>query len=241
MKLKWLRDFLFLILLLASKSWGSASSHQSDEESKLFNPDLLTMPEGCIQKKSVPCVVKSLSYQNIEMMAGFYVTVLKDSMVRIVQYEPLTLVPLKRGFKVEKSHLKLYVKDVKSDQSVALNKFPSFVYRTNDQIQFIDGQDFYQYNFNDKGFEKTLLDRIQFLQTIAPYYKNKEELKEEFSKISIIYNKSFKKDVVMQGRIMQRQIASLQEQKKKDQELQNKKKSEQLILQENLFKRTFGR
>lgn len=122
---------------------------------------------------------------------------------------------------------------------MAFKKFPSYADITKDQIEVIDGKDFYVYKFTDGEPERYLLDREPFLKKLSGFYNNIDELRAEYKYISPIYNKSFKQDVVLHKQILTRRIASVEEEKKQEAERQRRLRELQRKNKETFFKRTF--
>lgn len=200
----------------------------------IYNDEfIVSMPLGCLDDGTLPCVFKSTARQTI-VINDTRLTLLPQSVVKLIDSSPV-LEPLKGSFVIEKSTAKVHVK------SYELTQFPSYVTKTKDQVEIIDGRDFYFIKMQADEYEKTLLDKDEFVSKLARYYSNKQLLRSKLKEISIVYDRSFKNDLNLQRKIIQRKLASIEEDKKiaeqKKKEQEDKRKKEQKYF----FHRTFER
>lgn len=195
----------------------------------------VSMPMGCILDATLPCVFKSLKRQTLQL-GDMEITLLSGSVVKILSLDPIrALEPLQGGFIIDKSDKPIKIK------SHMLNVFPSYAVKTKDQVEVIDGKDFYTIKFNQDQQERVLLDKVDFVKKMALFFNNKQEFKIKLKEISAIYDKSFRNDIALQKQLIQRQIASI-EQKKQDEEDRRKiERDEKKKTQQYFFKRTFER
>jgi len=244
------RLLLFLIFLsldaYASEDNHSANienSHSRAAENKSvktqnvkFDEDnVVTMPLGCLKNSSYPCVFKSLNRQHMQIQ-DVKLTLLSGSVVKLVRVDPRPVFePLVGGFVVDQAKDKVFVK------TYELTQFPSYATKTKDQVEVIDGKDFYLIKFKNEDSEKVLLDKEDFVKKIAQFFTNKQHLRIKLKEISIVYEKSFRNDLAVQKKIIARKLASIEEEKKaqedKRKEIEEKRKKEQKYF----FQRTFER
>lgn len=194
--------------------------------------EIVSQPADCLIKKTVPCTFKSLSRQTISIDKTELV-VLKNAVIKITDFSSLNLEPVIGGFIVKASS------NTVSIQSIHLSKYPSYADKIKDQIEVIDGKDFYAYRLTEGESERYLLDREPFIKKLSGFYSNVAELRLEYKNISPIYNKSFKKDVALHKQIISRKIASIEEEKKLQAERSRQAHEEKKRNKQTFFKRTF--
>jgi hypothetical protein len=221
-----MKHFLFVILtVIASISFAGPIT--------LVIPDhIVSMPSDCLAKQSLPCTFKSLKHQNVKLNSVNFVF-LKNAVTKVNDFKNFNIEPIKGGFVIQKSKKEIAVRDVK------LSRFPSFVDYTKDQVEVVDGRDFYVYRVSDEGTEKFLYDRESFIKKLSGFYTNLAQFKAEYKSISPIYNNSFKKDVAVHKHIVSRKIASVEEQKRLEAEREKQIREQQRRNKQTFFKRTF--
>jgi len=206
----------------------SLSAHYDED-------NVVTMPMGCLNDGTLPCVFKSLTRQSLKLN-DVQLTLLSGSVVKLsdVRVRPV-FEPLKGGFIIEQAKGKVFIK------SYELSKFPSYASKTKDQVEVVDGKDFYLIKLQSEGLEKVLLDKDDFVKTLALYFNNKQTFRIKLKEISAIYEKSFRNDLDLQKKIIERKMASVEEAKQveldKQKAIEEKRKKEQKYF----FKRTFER
>ncbi len=194
--------------------------------------EIVSQPADCYVKQTLPCTIKSISrHKSVINQTSF--VFLKNAVVKITDFTQLNLEPVVGGFIVLGTKSAVHVK------GVPLTKFPSYADITKGQIEVIDGKDFYVFKFSDGETERYLLDREPFIKKLAGFYNSVDALKAEYKNISPIYNKSFKQDVAVHKQILNRRIASVEEQKKQEAERARRIREQQRKNKETFFKRTF--
>ncbi|AZZ36873.1 hypothetical protein CIK05_08745 [Bdellovibrio sp. qaytius] len=206
--------------------------HADPTVTNLNDDQIVSQPADCYLKQTLPCTFKSISRHKSVMNKTEFVF-LKNAVVKITDFANLNLEPIIGGFIVNSTKGKVSVK------GVPLTKFPSFADITKDQIEVVDGKDYFIFKFNEGETERYLLDREPFIKKLAGFYNNADQLKAEYKNISPIYNKSFKQDVAVHKRILSRGIASVEEQKKQEAERARRIREQQRKNKETFFKRTF--
>lgn len=199
---------------------------------ELKNDQIVSQPVNCISKKTLPCTFKAVSRHSAVIGQTEFVF-LKNAVVKVTDFTNFNLEPVVGGFIVTASKGEVSVK------TVPLSKFPSYADITKDQIEVIDGKDFYVYKFTEDEPEKYLLDREPFIKKLASFYNNVEGLKAEYKNISPIYNKSFKQDVADHKKTLTRKMASVEEEKKQEAKRQSVIRQQQRKNKETFYKRTF--
>lgn len=215
-------------MLISSKALAS-SSHAENQ-----NDQIVSQPSNCYVKQVLPCTFKSMSRHKAQLKNVEFVF-LKNAIIKITDFENLSLEPLVGGFIVTSAKDKVIVK------GITLSKFPSYADLTKDQVEVVDGQDFFVFKIKQGETERYLLDREPFIKKLAGFYNNIDQLKSDFKTISPIYDKSFKQDVVVQKRLLSRKIASVEEQKKQEDLRARQIREQQRKNKETFFKRTFVR
>lgn len=230
---------LSLVVLLSLTAYAGGHHGESHEEShddhkaaSVKSGQIVSQPSDCLAKQTLPCTFKSIARHKSAIGKTEFVF-LKNSVVKVLDFTKLNLEPVVGGFIITASKSPISVK------GVSLAKFPSYADITKDQVEVIDGKDFYAYKFTDGEPERYLLDREPFIKKLAGFYNNIESLKAEYKNISPIYNKSFKQDVVLHKKILTRRIASVEEEKKQEAERMKRIREEQRKNKETFFKRTF--
>lgn len=221
---------LCFVMLLSLSAY--ASSHGEKKASVVKDGEIVSQPSDCLVKQTLPCTFKSITRHKSSIGKTEFVF-LKNAVVKVLDFSHLNLEPVVGGFIVTASKSPISVK------GVPLTKFPSYADITKDQVEVIDGKDFYAYKFTDDEPERYLLDREPFIKKLAGFYNSIESLKAEYKNISPIYNKSFKQDVVLHKKILTRRIASVEEEKKQEAERLKRLREEQRKNKETFFKRTF--
>ena len=239
---------LVMLLSLTAYAGGHGDSHEEKHEEKHeakheeshddhkaagFKDDqIVSQPADCLTKQTLPCTFKSITRHKSAIGKTEFVF-LKNAVVKVLDFTKLNLEPVVGGFIITASKSPVSVK------GVPLAKFPSYADITKDQVEVIDGKDFYAYKFTEDEPERYLLDREPFIKKLAGFYNSVESLKSEYKNISPIYNKSFKQDVVLHKKILTRRIASVEEEKKQEAERMKRIREEQRKNKETFFKRTF--
>lgn len=254
-------SFLLLISLSAfgsghgeeSHEEKSESSHEAKHEAKheaepeeapldevsgnkvsAANDDqIVSQPAKCLAKKTVPCTFKSIS-RHAAIVGKTEFIFLKETVVRVTNFSTLTLEPVTGGFIVKTSKVPVTVK------GIPLTKFPSYADITKDQIEVIDGKDFFVFRVTEGEPERYLLDREPFIKKLAIFYKDLASLRAEYKNISPIYNESFKQGLADHKKTLTRKIASIEEEKKEEALRQRRIREQQRKNKEAFYKRTFN-
>ena len=221
-----------IITLLVLASFNVMASDEDSAVSNLNNDQIVSQPSDCYIKQSLPCTFKSIS-RHKSVMNNTEFVFLKNAVVKITDFTNLNLEPIVGGFIVTGAKGKVSVK------GIPLTQFPSYADTTKDQVEVVDGKDFFIFKFTEGETERYLLDREPFIKKLAAFYNNPEQLKADYKNISPIYNKSFKQDVVVHKRILSRRIASIEEQKKQEAARARQIREQQRKNKEIFFKRTF--
>ena len=239
-----------VLMSVTSLANEPAAEHASHDSAATHNPpkvkqlalsahydedNIVTMPMGCLNDGTLPCVFKSLTRQSLKLN-DVQLTLLSGAVVKLsdMTVRPV-FEPLKGGFVIEQAKGKVFIK------SYELSKFPSYASKTKDQVEVVDGKDFYLIKFQNEGMEKVLLDKDDFVKTLASYFNNKQTFRIKLKEISAIYEKSFRNDLDLQKKIIERKMASVEEAKQveidKQKAIEEKRKKEQKYF----FQRTFER
>lgn len=232
---------VFVMFLASLNIYASDASHETSREEDQVTEKvpaaakdqlIVSQPAGCLIHKSVPCTFKSLARRVVRIGSAEFVF-LKGAVVKIEEFAPLTIEPLVSGFIILSS------RDPISVKGVSLSQFPSYADTTKDQIEVIDGKDFFVFRITSDEPERYLLDREPFIKKLASFYTNVNSLRADYKNISPIYNKSFKQDLADHKKTLTRKIASLEEQKEEEAKRQRRIREQQRKNKEIFFKRTF--
>jgi hypothetical protein len=205
----------------------------ASEKAVLKNDQIVSQPSNCHVKQTLPCTFKSISRHRSNVGKTEFVF-LKNTVVKVTDFTNLNLEPIVGGFIITGSKASVSVK------GVSLTKFPSYAdITTKDQIEVVDGKDFYVYKFTVGEPERYLLDREPFIKKLASFYTNVDSLRAEYKNISPIYNKSFKLDVASHTKTLTRKMASVEEDKKQEAERARQIRDQQRKNKKTFFKRTF--
>lgn len=220
---------LSLVLLL---SFAAYAGGHADNKVESKNDQIVSQPSDCLLRQTLPCTFKSITRHKSTIGKTEFVF-LKNAIVKITDFANLNLEPVLGGFILTASKSSVSVK------GVPLTKFPSYADITKDQVEVVDGKDFYIFKFTEDESERYLLDREPFIKKLASFYSNVDVFRTEYKNISPTYNKSFKQDVALHKRILTRQIASVEQEKMQEADRQRRLREQQRKNKEIFFKRTF--
>lgn len=204
-----------------------------DEKSAPKNTQIVSQPSNCHINLTLPCTFKAISRHRAKIGKTDFLF-LKNAVVKVIDFTNLNVEPLAGGFIIVSSKEPLRVK------GISLTKFPSFAdINTKAQVEIVDGKDFYIYRFTEDEPERYLLDREPFIKKMASFYINVENLRAEFKYISPIYNKSFKQDVALHSKMLNRKIASHEDDKNFEEDRARQNREQQRKNKKKFFQRTF--
>lgn len=209
---------------------------------------LIEVPEGCISEKNVPCLVQVQVEEEQVVLEDFKIRIYPNSIVKWTSFESDEEEQKKIAFDLLKGQIFFEIKEPILVNSIEFKNRVGMIQKTSD---FLDSFDIKTFNLTtykmdeknkpEKIIKSRFLDKNEFVHFTAQFFKSTKSLKQFLTALEPYWKKQFETQAEIQTKVLSRSVASVEDEKKRNEEEIKQRQKQFKKVRDEFFYRTFYR